>query len=120
VTSRPHGRGHGTLVSHSTDVGCISNRRKTDVKKMLLVCAVGVAGLAIATTMSARPAVASWVLIPGDTNDTRLHGCGSSWAICKYRSQWRPQAYRGPQYEAVQKRIRANCNPATVWKDACR
>ena len=24
VTSRRHGRGHGTLVSHSTDVGCIS------------------------------------------------------------------------------------------------
>src|SRR6516165_8147258 len=24
VTSRRHGRGHGTLVSHSTDLGCIS------------------------------------------------------------------------------------------------
>jgi len=24
VISRQHGRGHGTLVSHSTDVGCIS------------------------------------------------------------------------------------------------
>jgi hypothetical protein len=48
-----HGLGHGTLVSHSTDVGCISKRRKIDVKKMLLVCAIGIAEIAIATATSA-------------------------------------------------------------------
>jgi hypothetical protein len=42
-----------------------------------------VAGLLLASTYSA--ANASWVLIPGDTNDTRLHGCGASWEICKQR-----------------------------------
>src|SRR5262249_47192979 len=84
---------------------------------VLLVCAIGIA---ITTTLMSRPVNASWVLIPGDTNDTRLHGCGSSWAICKYRTQWRAQGYRGAKYEAVQKRIRTNCNPATVWMDACR
>jgi hypothetical protein len=78
-----------------------------------------VAGLLLATTFSA--ANASWVLIPGDTNDTRLHGCGSSWTICQYRNHWHKNGgFRGPAYEKVQQRIRANCNPTTVWKDACR
>jgi hypothetical protein len=35
VISRQHGRGHGTLVSHSTDVGCISE--ETKVKKLFLI-----------------------------------------------------------------------------------
>jgi hypothetical protein len=30
VTSRRHGRGHGTLVSHSTDVGCISEENTSE------------------------------------------------------------------------------------------
>jgi hypothetical protein len=38
VTSRQHGRGHETLVSHSTDVGCIFE--ETIVKKLLLVSAM--------------------------------------------------------------------------------
>jgi hypothetical protein len=45
----------------------------------------------------------------------------SSWAICQYRNHWRNHGgFRGPEYEKVQQRVRANCNPATVWKDACR
>ena len=31
------------------------------------------------------PASASWVLIPADTTDRNLHGCGSSWEICHAR-----------------------------------
>jgi hypothetical protein len=47
--------------------------------------------------------------------------CGSSWAICKYRNHWRNNGgFRGPAYEKAQRQIRTNCNPATVWKDACR
>src|SRR5215831_2386608 len=50
VTSRQHGRGHGTLVSRSTDVGCIS--KETEVKKLLLV---GTTVLLMATSASAGP-----------------------------------------------------------------
>jgi hypothetical protein len=46
--------------------------------------------------------------------------CGSSWAICKYRAHWRAHGYHSPEYQRVQQRISRNCNPATVWKDACR
>jgi hypothetical protein len=82
VASRPHGRGHGTLVSHSTDVGCISEENK--VKKLLLMCAFGIAFVGSAN--------ASWVLIPGDTTDRNLHGCGSSWETCKSRRIQRSQS----------------------------
>src|SRR5262249_40795949 len=50
VTSRQHGRGHGTLVSRSTGVGCIS--KETEVKKLLLV---GTTVLLMATSASAGP-----------------------------------------------------------------
>jgi hypothetical protein len=56
-------------------------------------------------------------------------GCGSSWAICRYRAYWRRNgepAYRrthngnpSPAYQSVQQRTARTCTPATVWKDAC-
>jgi hypothetical protein len=57
-----------------------------------------VAGLLLATTFSA--ANASWVLIPGDTNDTRLHGCGASWEICKQR-----KAAKTPTIQRQQRKL---------------
>src|SRR5215831_10911254 len=57
VTSRQHGRGHGTLVSHSTDVGCIS--KETEVKKLLLA---GTTVLLMATSAAAAQAT---VWVPG-------------------------------------------------------
>jgi hypothetical protein len=44
-------------------------------------------------------------------------GCGSSWAICKYRIWIRHHTYA--EYLARQQRIARKCTPATVWKDAC-
>jgi hypothetical protein len=55
--------------------------------------------------------------VPGDPYVSS--GCGSSYAICKYRANWRGR-YRSPEYQKAQQRISRNCNPATVWKDACR
>jgi hypothetical protein len=43
---------------------------------------------------------ASWVLIPGDTNDTRLHGCGASWEICKQR-----KAAKTPTIQRQQRKL---------------
>src|SRR5262249_51010513 len=59
--------------------------------------------------MALQPVNASWVLIPGDTNDTRLHGCGSSWAICKYRANSRGR-YHTPEHQRVQQRIARKSN----------
>jgi hypothetical protein len=64
-TSRRHGRGHGTLVSHSTDVGCISE--ENDMKKVLFSTA------AVMLIVAAPSANASWVLVPGDTTDRNIH-----------------------------------------------
>ena len=50
--------------------------RETEVKKKLLLA--GTAALLMATSANA-----SWVLIPGDTTDRNLHGCGSSYEICR-------------------------------------
>jgi hypothetical protein len=44
-------------------------------------------------------------------------GCGSSWAICKYRIWIRHHTYA--EYLARQQRIARKCTPAKVWKDAC-
>ena len=65
-------------MSHSTDVGCISE--ENEMKKVLLATA------AVMLIVAASPANASWVLIPGDTTDRNLHGCGSSYEICKQRA----------------------------------
>ena len=51
------------------------------MRKIVLALAV-LAGIA-------APANASWVLIPGDTTDRNLHGCGSSWEVCKERAYQR-------------------------------
>src|SRR5215831_19075121 len=76
------------------------------LKRLLLVCAIGVAELAVASTLGSRPVLAQ-------------SGCGSSWAICRYRAYWRVHGYHSEHYQRVQQRISRNCNPATVWKDAC-
>jgi hypothetical protein len=41
-------------------------------------------------------------------------GCGSSWAICRYRTQGKSRD------TALQGRLRKRCNRATAWMDACR
>jgi len=64
-------------VSHSTGVGYIFE--ENEVKKVLLATA------AVMLIVAASSANASWVLVPGDTTDRNIHGCGSSWEICKYR-----------------------------------
>src|SRR6516164_2801918 len=58
-------------------------------------------------------------------------GCGSSWAICRYRANLRRngeytyrRAHNGnpsPAYQKslAQQRTARPCTPATVWKDAC-
>jgi hypothetical protein len=45
-------------------------------------------------------------------------GCGSSWAICRYRTQWRGR-YQASEYHATQRRLAAKCTPRTAWMDAC-
>jgi len=67
--------------------------------------AVGALGL-----WTVFPAQASWVLIPGDTTDRNLHGCGSSYAICHYRA-----AVRSGRQPRVQP-----CTRSTAWMDKCR
>jgi hypothetical protein len=42
------------------------------------------------------------------------YGCGSSWAICKYRVWVRHHTYA--EYQARQQRIARKCTPATVYK----
>lgn len=41
-------------------------------------------------------------------------GCGSSWAICRYRSQAKGRD------QGLQRRLAQKCNRATAWMDACR
>src|SRR5215813_421035 len=60
------------------------------MKKVLLATA------AVMLIVAASPANASWVLIPGDTTDRNLHGCGSSWEICKQRNAARNNARANP------------------------
>src|SRR5262249_16607947 len=50
------------------------------MRKLVFLVAVGALAL-----WTAQPVNASWQLIPGDTTDARLHGCGSSWEICQQR-----------------------------------
>ena len=82
-------------MSHSTDVGCVSE--ENEMKKVLFATA------AVMLIVAAPSANASWVLIPGDTTDRNLHGCGSSWEICKYRASVRNN-HNTPKYQK-QKRI---------------
>jgi hypothetical protein len=66
--------------------------------------------------------------IPGDPYVSS--GCGSSWAICRYRANLRRngeytyrRAHNGnwsPTYQKLQQRLASKCTPATVWWDACR
>jgi hypothetical protein len=46
-------------------------------------------------------------------------GCGSSWAVCRYRANWRGR-YQTPDYQRTQQRLATKCNRATAWMDACR
>ena len=77
------------------------------MKKVLLATA------AVMLIVAASPANASWVLIPGDTNDRNLHGCGSSWGICKYRASVRNNPVVGrasqPQAKSYASACEATC-----------
>ncbi len=50
--------------------------------------------------------------IPGDLYVSS--GCGSSWAICRYRAM-SPQAR-----QKLQPQLAARCNRATAWMNACK
>src|SRR5262245_40099534 len=49
------------------------------MKKVLFATA------AVMLIVAASSANASWVLVPGDTTDRNIHGCGSSWEMCKQK-----------------------------------
>jgi hypothetical protein len=102
-------------VSHSTDVGCISE--ETEVKKLLFVCAIGLAALTSASADEPRGSLGLGRM-HGWNAGASQSGCGSSWAICRYR-RW-VRTHSRAEYQARQQRIAAKCTPATVWKDACR
>src|SRR5262245_30657982 len=100
--------------------------RRILVKKLLLV------GAMLLVVSASANAQQSYFIgakkIPGDPYVSS--GCGSSWAICRYRANLRRNgeyAYRrthngnwSPAYHKLQQRIASTCTPATVWKDACK
>jgi hypothetical protein len=104
------------------------------MKKLLLTTAVM---LAVVSTLGARPVLADEPR--GSLGLGRMHGwnagasqsgCGSSFAICRYRANLRRngeytyrRAHNGnwsPTYQKLQQRLAQKCNPGTVWMDACR
>jgi hypothetical protein len=68
------------------------------------------------TAMAVICIVVFWVFMA--LKPAQAQGCGSSWAICKYRVWVR--THSPAEYQARQQRIARKCTPATVWKDACR
>src|SRR5262245_29847662 len=99
--------------------------RRILVKKLLLV---GAMLLIVSASANAQSYFIGAKKIPGDPYVSS--GCGSSWAICRYRANLRRngeytyrRAHNGnwsPAYQKLQQRIARTCIPATVWKDACR
>src|SRR5262245_5047295 len=87
--------------------------RRILVKKLLLA---GVMLLVVSAAADAQSHFIGAKKIPGDPYVSS--GCGSSWAIWRYRAWVR--RHTPAEYQARQQRIARNCNPATVWKDACR
>ena len=102
-------------MSHSTDVGCIS--KETEVKKLFFVCAIGLAALTSASADEPRGSLGLGRM-HGWNAGASQSGCGSSWAICRYRAKWRGR-YQTTEYHGLQHRLAQKCNPATVWMDAC-
>lgn len=80
------------------------------MKAVLTACAFVL--LATSVAANAQQSIGT----PGRTRgDTYFSGgCGSSWAICRYRTQGKSRDV------ALQGRLRKRCNPATAWMDACR
>jgi hypothetical protein len=62
---------------------------------------------------------ASWVLIPGDTNDTRLHGCGSSWTICAARRNNRANPSTANHRSGCDALCQAKCDATSRNPAAC-
>src|SRR5215475_9451877 len=97
---------------------------------VLGLVAVGALGLWIVQPAQAQQAMGYGTgRTRGDTYYSG--GCGSSWAICRYRANLRRNgeyAYRrshngnpSPAYQTslAKQRAARPCNPANVWRDAC-
>src|SRR6516165_2884664 len=103
---------------------------ETEVKKLLFVCAIGLAALTSASADEPRGSLGLGRM-HGWNAGVSQSGCGSSWAICRYRANLRRngeytyrRAHNGnssPAYQRslAQQRAARPCTPATVWKDAC-
>jgi hypothetical protein len=99
------------------------------VKKLLFVCAIGFVAMTSASADEPRGSLGLGRM-HGWNAGASQSGCGSSWAICRYRANLRRNgeyAYRrahngnwSPAYQKLQQRLAQKCTPATVWKDACR
>src|SRR5262249_2005174 len=96
------------------------------MKRMLLVCAIGIAGLSIASTLGAKPAVAQSRVTYG----MYLGSCNaSSFAVCRYRANLRrtgEYTYRrahnanwSPAFQKRAERVASKCTPRTGWWDEC-
>jgi len=100
------------------------------MKRVLLaLVAVGALGLWVVQPAQAQQSIGS----PGRTRGDAYFsgGCGSSWAICRYRANLRRNgeyAYRrshngnwSPAYHAslAKQRAKRPCTPWNVWRDAC-
>src|SRR5262245_27227790 len=108
--------------------------KEMSMKKTLAYSTVTAPVILVAATITLATAVhAQQAIGPGRTRgDTYLYGgCGSSWAMCRYRANLRRNgeyAYRhahngnwSPAYHAslAQQRAKRPCNPGNVWRDAC-
>jgi hypothetical protein len=87
------------------------------MKKLLLATAAVMLTVIATIPADAQSHFIGAKKIPGDPYVSS--GCGSSWAICRYRRNWRGR-YNSPEYHSLQQRLARNCNPATVWMSACR
>jgi hypothetical protein len=87
------------------------------VMELLLVCAIGLAALTSASADEPRGSLGLGRM-HGWNAGVSQSGCGSSWAICRYRAQWRGR-YQTAEYRSTQQRLAQKCNPRTVWWDAC-
>jgi hypothetical protein len=88
------------------------------VKKLLFVCAIGFVAMTSASADEPRGSLGLGRM-HGWNAGASQSGCGSSWAICRYRAKWRGK-YNIPEYHATQQRLASKCNRANVWWDACR
>src|SRR5262245_15347364 len=115
-------------VSHCTGRmygNLADNRKENNVRRLVFALAILVS---VASSANAQSYFIGAKKIPGDPYVSS--GCGSSWAICRYRVNLRRngeytyrRAHNGnwsPAYQKLQQRIARTCTPATVWKDACR